>query len=74
MIEVIYRCDVCNDKIPVVRKKDIFGVEREYIQTGSFHYTGDTSFKIPGLCVCESCAHRIDVSVLTWKNMILSKL
>lgn len=30
----IYVCDCCGKEIPVIKKKDIFGTEREYLQSG----------------------------------------
>ena len=30
----IYVCDCYGKEIPVVKRKDIFGIEREYLQSG----------------------------------------
>ena len=31
-------CDCCNEEIPKVKKKDIFGIEREYYRLGKLNY------------------------------------
>lgn len=30
----IYVCDCCGKEIPVIKKRDILGIEREYLQSG----------------------------------------
>ena len=36
-IEIII-CDCCKNEIPSVKKKDIFGIEREYYRFGRLNY------------------------------------
>lgn len=42
----IYVCDCCGKEIPVIKKKDILGIEREYLQSGhleALHSVGENS-------------------------------
>lgn len=68
-------CDSCGKEIPVIKKKDIFGIEREYIQSGkleSLNFTDNNPSKF-GVDFCKDCAHAIDMKVMKWKLEILSK-
>lgn len=59
-------CDCCGDEIPKVKKKDIFGIEREYYRMGKLNYGEpftDINCNNLGLDLCEKCAGKISLSM-----------
>lgn len=71
----IYVCDCCGKEIPVVKKRDSLGIEREYLQSGhldALHLTGKNLSMI-GIDICKDCAHKIDMEIMKWKLSILNK-
>ena len=71
----IYVCDRCGKEIPVIKKKDIFGIEREYLQSGklnAIHALGN-NLSLFGVDFCKDCAHEIDMEIMEWKMSILSR-
>lgn len=71
----IYVCDCCGKEIPVVKRIDILGVERKYLQSGhleSLHSVGK-NLSILGVDLCKDCAHKIDMEIMEWKMSVLSK-
>lgn len=71
----IYVCDCCGKEIPVVKRIDILGVEREYLQSGhleALHSVGK-NLSILGVDLCKDCAHKIDMEIMEWKMSVLSK-
>ena len=71
----IYVCDCCGKEIPVIKKKDIFGIEREYLQSGklnAIHALGN-NLSLFGVDFCKDCAHKIDMEIMEWKIDLLSK-
>ena len=50
-------CDCCGEEIPKVKKKDVFGIEREYYRMGKLNYGEpftDINCQNLGLDLCES--------------------
>lgn len=71
----IYVCDYCGKEIPVIKKRDILGIEREYLQSGrleAVHSLG-TNLSMFGIDLCKDCAHKIDMEIMEWKMKILIK-
>lgn len=71
----IYVCDCCGKEIPVVKRIDILGVEREYLQSGhleALHSVGK-NLSMFGVDFCKDCAHKIDMEIMEWKMSVLSK-
>lgn len=69
-------CDCCKEEIPKVKKKDIFGIEREYYRFGHLDYgkpfTDINSRKL-GIDLCEKCAAKINIEIYKARiNMILN--
>lgn len=59
-------CDLCNEEIPKVKKKDIFGIEREYYRLGKLDYGHpfkDINCQVLGLHLCEQCAGNISLQM-----------
>ncbi len=55
-------CDYCTLEIPHEKKKDIFGIEREFYKFGKIKISDSMKNIYPqrlGLELCESCADRI---------------
>ena len=74
MLQLI--CDCCGKEIPVIKKKDALGIEREYLQSGeimSMHLPHN-NLRILGIDVCKDCAHKIDMEVMQWKMDILEQM
>lgn len=64
-IEMII-CDCCGGEIPKVKKKDIFGIEREYYRLGKLNYGypfKDINCRSLGLDLCERCAGDISLQM-----------
>lgn len=71
----IYVCDCCGKEIPVIKKKDIFGIERGNLQSGklnAIHALGN-NLSLFGVDFCKDCAHKIDMEIMEWKMNILSR-
>ena len=66
-----YVCDYCGREIPVIKKKDILGIEREYLQSGELK--SGIKLSIFGIDLCKDCAHKIDMEIMEWKMNILNK-
>ena len=67
MREQVIFCDCCEKPIPKVRKKDVFGIERDFYKLGKINY-GCSAFnnidcRTLGLDICESCADKISLAV-----------
>ena len=59
-------CDCCGEEIPTVKKKDIFGIEREYYRFGKLNYGEpftDINCRNLGLDLCERCAGKISLEM-----------
>lgn len=69
-------CDCCNEEIPKAKKKDIFGIEREYYRLGKLNYGypfKDINCRTLGLDLCERCAGNISLEMQKERtNLILS--
>ena len=66
---------VAEKKFLWLRKKDIFGIEREYLQSGrldAIHTLGN-NLSLFGVDFCKDCAHKIDMEIMEWKMNILNK-
>ena len=67
-----YVCDHCGREIPVIKKKDILGIEREYLQSGELR-CGIKNLSMFGIDLCKDCVHEIDMEIMEWKMDILNK-
>lgn len=59
-------CDCCKEEIPKVKKKDIFGIEREFYRFGKldFEYPfDDVNCHSLGWDLCEKCAGDISLEM-----------
>ena len=52
----IYVCDRCGKEIPVVKRKDCFGIERKYLQSGNLKSINSNPSMF-GIDFCKDCAH-----------------
>ena len=70
-----YVCDCCGREIPTIKRKDILGIERVYLQSGELKSLGVTGSGLSRFNIdfCEDCAHKIDMEIMQWKLDILSK-
>lgn len=69
-------CDCCNEEIPKVKKKDIFGIEREYYRLGKLNYGypfNDINCRTLGLHLCERCAGDISLQMHKVRTELLLK-
>lgn len=65
-------CDRCKEEIPVVKKKDIFGIEREVYRFGTLNYLGyPIDCRDFGMDLCERCAGNINLEMERTKQKIL---
>lgn len=68
-------CDCCKEEIPKIKKKDYFGIEREYYKFGNLNYGEpftDINCHNLGLDLCEKCAAKISMEMQqTRKELIL---
>ena len=73
--KIVYTCDNCGKEIPVIKKKDAFGIEREYLQNGNLKSMGSPGERLHmlGIDLCKDCAHKIDMEIMEWKKSVLSK-
>ena len=69
---ITYICDCCGKEIPVIKKKDALGIEREYLQSGKI-MSMDLQ-QILGIDVCKDCAHKIDMEVMQLKMDIVEQM
>lgn len=64
-------CDLCNEEIPKVKKKDWMGIEREFYRIGKINV--DHTFQNVDISslfhihLCEKCAARVSVDLLNRK-------
>lgn len=59
-------CDCCKEEIPKIKKKDMFGIEREYYRLGKLNYGypfTDINCRTLGLDLCERCAGDISLEI-----------
>lgn len=68
-----YICDCCGKEIPVIKKKDALGIEREYLQSGKIQsiQAPNNNLSIFGVDLCKDCAHKIDMEIMQMKINIL---
>lgn len=66
-----YICDCCGKEIPVVKRKDCFGIERKYLQSGKLKSINSNPSMF-GIDFCKDCAHEIDMAMMKWKLEVLS--
>lgn len=69
-------CDCCNEEIPKVKKKDFFGIEREYYRLGKLNYGypfNDINCHTLGLHLCERCAGDISLQMHEARTELLLK-
>ena len=67
-------CDCCKEEIPKVKKKDIFGIEREYYRLGKLNYGEpftDIDCRNLGLDLCERCAGDISLEMFKMRMHLL---
>lgn len=70
--KIIYNC--YGEEIPKVKKRDIFGTEREYYRMGKLNYGEpftDTNCQNLGLDLCERCAGKISLKLERTRNELL---
>lgn len=69
-------CDCCGEEIPKVKKKDIFGVEREYYRLGKLNYGHpfkDINCRDLGLDLCERCAGNTSLEMHQYRMELITK-
>lgn len=74
-IEIII-CDCCKEEIPKVKKKDRFGIEREYYRLGKLNYGepfADFNCQNLGLDLCERCAGKISLEMYKTRMELINK-
>lgn len=61
-------CDYCKEEIPIVKKRDFFGIEREFYRMGKIDYGCEGMNKVDpnklGVDLCERCAGLISTELL----------
>lgn len=70
-------CDCCKEEIPKVKKKDMFGIEREYYRIGKLNYGypfTDINCHNLGLDLCERCAGKISIEMINIRMKLINKL
>lgn len=68
-------CDCCGEEIPKVKKKDVFGIEREYYRMGKLNYGEpftDINCQNLGLDLCERCAGKISLEMYKTRMEMLN--
>ena len=65
-------CDCCGEEIPIAKKKDMFGIEREYYRRGKLNFGYPFTNVNILKDICEKCAGDISVEMLQWKMDVLS--
>ncbi len=69
-------CDCCGEEVPKVKKKDIFGIEREYYRLGKLNYGypfKDINCRDLGLDLCERCAGNISLGMCNTRMELISE-
>lgn len=69
-------CDCCGEEIPKIKKKDVFGIEREYYRFGKLNYGKpftDINCHNLGLDLCERCAGNISLEMYKMRMELLNK-
>ena len=69
-----YICDCCGEEIPKAKKKDVFGIEREYYRFGKLNYGypfSDINCRNLGLGLCERCAGDISLEIVQRRMELL---
>lgn len=59
-------CDCCGEEIPKAKKKDVFGIEREYYRMGKLNYGEpftDINCQNLRIDLCERCAGNISLEM-----------
>lgn len=68
-------CDLCNEEIPIVKKKDMFGIEREYYRVGKIQldhpFENIELSRTMGIHLCEKCAAQVSLDIMKRKTEIL---
>lgn len=67
-------CDCCGEEIPKAKKKDIFGIEREFYRFGKLNYGypfQDINSRNLGLDLCEKCAGDISLEMQQSRTELL---
>ena len=68
-------CDCSGEEIPKVKKKDIFGIERECYRMGKLNYGEpftDINCNNLWLDLCEKCAGKISLEMCNLRIKLLS--
>lgn len=68
-------CDFCKQEIPTVKKKDIFGIEREYYRFGKLSYGypfTDINCHNLGIDLCEKCAGKISAQMYKTRMKLIT--
>ena len=69
-------CDCCKKEIPIEKKKDCFGIEKEYYRYGKLNYGypfTDINCHNLGLDLCEKCAGNISIEMAQRRMELLIK-
>lgn len=69
-----YVCDCCGKEIPVIKKTDVFGIEREYLQSGKVESIRSSNLSMFGVDLCKDCSHKIDMEIMESKLKILKSV
>jgi len=67
-------CDGCGMEIPIKKKRDSLGIEREYINTGKvvcLPVFNNYDMGRIGIHLCESCACKLSVALMEGKMQML---
>lgn len=70
-------CDCCGEEIPKVKKKDVFGIEREYYRMGKLNYGEpftDINCQNLGLDLCERCAGNISLEMYRRRMELINSI
>lgn len=68
IVTIKHHCDCCEKEIPIIKKKDILGIEREYLDTR------ESEWFVPPVLLCRTCSLMIENEILKIKNQILRGL
>lgn len=69
-------CDHCKEEIPKIKKKDSFGIEREYHRFGKLNFGkpfDDIDCHYFGIDLCEKCAGNISLEMLKTRMELLNE-
>lgn len=70
-------CDCCGEEIPKAKKKDVFGIEREYYRMGKLNYGEpftDINCQNLGLDLCERCAGNISLEMYRRRMELINSI